>query len=99
MSEKLSPKQRLRAALPVIGEHTAVLFLFALLSIAATWPLARSFSSALPDAFDSLLDVWNQWHLREALATGLTSSGLLAMAACITGSVTAATREELTSPV
>ncbi|HQX08898.1 MAG TPA: hypothetical protein PKY66_00680 [Thermoflexales bacterium] len=68
MSEKLSPKQRLRAALPVIGEHTAVLFLFALLSIAATWPLARSFSSALPDAFDSLLDVWNQWHLREALA-------------------------------
>ncbi len=68
MSAGLFPKRRLHAALPVIGEHSLVALFYGVLSIAASWPLARSLASALPSAYDSMLDVWNQWHFREALA-------------------------------
>ena len=44
-----------------------VLSLYVLLSLAATWPLARQLGSAIPgDSFDGWQNVWNLWWMRES---------------------------------
>ena len=46
-----------------------VLSVYVLLSLAATWPLARQLGSVIPgDSFDGWQNVWNLWWMREILA-------------------------------
>ena len=44
-----------------------VLGLYILISLVATWPLARQLGSAIPgDSFDGWQNVWNLWWMRES---------------------------------
>ena len=50
--------------------HAALLILFAVLSVAWTWPLARHLGTAIPgDPGDNYSFVWNLWWMRHVLAT------------------------------
>ena len=50
------------------GRHLGVLALFFGLTVLLTWPLARSFGSAIPgDAFDGWQNYWNLWWVRRSL--------------------------------
>ncbi|HSN76838.1 MAG TPA: hypothetical protein VL334_17335 [Anaerolineae bacterium] len=47
--------------------HVGALWLYGLLALAMTWPLARQVGAAIPgDSFDGWQNVWNLWWMREA---------------------------------
>jgi hypothetical protein len=60
--------QRLRVS-QFWREHTLILLLYTLLSLAFTWPMAQSFTSQIPGTSnDAHNGLWVMWHVKEAMA-------------------------------
>lgn len=52
---------------PLLREHALIAVAFAVLSVAATWPMITWFRTAVPGQFDSIAEVWLQWHTAQAV--------------------------------
>ncbi|MCP4169090.1 MAG: hypothetical protein GY759_24805 [Chloroflexi bacterium] len=62
------PSQKTSTDTNKMGRYVAVLGFFLFSTLLLTWPLARSFGTAIPgDAFDGWQNFWNLWWVKEAL--------------------------------
>lgn len=62
---------------PSLRRHLLVLFLYTLLALALSWPLARHLTTHVPGiaqwAFDESTFLWNIWYFKHALVDSLSS--------------------------